>query len=172
LSIFKTSTIFLAKLIFHMKITLDEKMWQMLTALQENAQIPLKQLSAHVGLSIAATADRLNRLLNTGVIQSISAQVNPLLTGYSVRAFIGITAAQPGKRALLEKLQRSPEVIECHHVSGASSYVLTVLAKDLQDLERFLGTINVYGETSTSIVFSTPISRRGIVKPGSIKRKQ
>ena len=39
----------------------------------------------------------------------------------------------------------------------------------LGHLERFLGAINGYGETRTSIVFSTPIARRGLVPPGGTR---
>ena len=38
------------------------------------------------------------------------------------------------------------------------------VARDLPDLERFLGDINGYGETRTSIVFSTPIPLRGLAR--------
>jgi Lrp/AsnC family leucine-responsive transcriptional regulator len=48
--------------------------------------------------------------------------------------------------------------------------MMIVVGQSLAELERFLGTINVHGETHTSIVFSTPIERRGIVKPGSLRR--
>lgn len=47
---------------------------------------------------------------------------------------------------------------------------MTVVATSLADLERFIGTINKYGETRTSIVFSTPIARRGLVPPGTARR--
>jgi len=57
-------------------------------------------------------------------------------------------------------------VLECHHVAGADSYMMIVVSRSLSELERFLGTINGYGETRTSVVFSTPIERRGIVRPG------
>jgi len=43
--------------------------------------------------------------------------------------------------------------------------VMQVVARDLPDLERFLGDINGYGETRTSIVFSTPIPLRGLARP-------
>jgi len=69
------------------------------------------------------------------------------------------------KAELIDKLRASARVLECHHVSGEDSYVLQVVAFDLPDLERFLGDINGYGETRTSIVFSTPIPRRGVVRP-------
>ena len=94
-------------------------------------------------------------------------EYDPARVGYGVKAIVGITAAQPGKQRLLAKLAQTPQVLECHHVAGADSYLMTVVARDLPDLERFLGTINGYGETRTSIVFSTPIPRRGLVPPGA-----
>ena len=84
---------------------------------------------------------------------------------------IGISVQQPGKQALLDKLRQSPEVLECLHVAGADSYLMQVVARSLADLERFIATINVYGETRTSIVFSTPIARRGLVPPASSQRE-
>ena len=100
----------------------------------------------------------------------VHAEVDAASAGYAVRAIIGITVAQPGKKGLLDKLRSAPEVLECHHVAGADSYIFNVVARDMRDLEQFIGTINMYGETRTSIVFSTPISRRGVVKPGVSKR--
>lgn len=56
-------------------------------------------------------------------------------------------------------------MLECHHVACADSYVMTGVAGDLQDLERFLASSISYGDTRTSIVFFTPIPRRGLVPP-------
>ncbi|MEW6707553.1 MAG: Lrp/AsnC family transcriptional regulator [Pseudomonadota bacterium] len=145
---------------------LDDKAWKLLLALQQDGRAPLKTLAAAAGLSLTATAERLKRLHEAGVLRGVHAEVEPALAGYGVRAIVGITVMQPGKRPFLDKLRRAPEVLECHHVAGADSYVMTVVARDLQDLERFLGSINAYGETRTSIVFSTPIARRGLVRPG------
>jgi Lrp/AsnC family leucine-responsive transcriptional regulator len=82
-----------------------------------------------------------------------------------VQAIVGITTLQPAKKPLLAKLRTLPEVLECHHVTGADSYLMTVVARDLPDLERFLGAINGWGETRTSIVLSTPIPRRALGRP-------
>ncbi|MEF7615114.1 Lrp/AsnC family transcriptional regulator [Aquincola sp. MAHUQ-54] len=144
---------------------LDDKAWRLLQALQADGRAPLKALAAAAGLSVPATVDRLERLQAAGVIRSIGAELAPARVGYGVQAVVGITAPQPGKQRLLDTLQQSPEVLECHHVAGADSYLMTVVARDLADLERFLGTINGYGETRTSIVFSTPIPRRGLKPP-------
>lgn len=144
---------------------LDEKSWLLLQALQEDGRAPLKVLAAKVGLSIPSTTERLRRLQESGVVRNIVAQVEPALAGYSVQAVVGITVFQPGKRQLLDKLRQLPQVIECHHVAGADSYLMTVVARNLGDLEQFLGSINMFGETRTSIVFSTPIPRRGLQPP-------
>ncbi|CAG9238758.1 AsnC family transcriptional regulator [Paraburkholderia tropica] len=150
-------------------LQLDTKAWALLMALQEDGRAPLKTLALAAGLSVPATVERLKRLQEAGVIRSVGAEVDPALAGYPVRAIVGITVQQPGKKAFLDKLRRAPEVLECHHVAGADSYVVTVVSRSLEQLERFLATINGYGETRTSIVFSTPIPRRGLVAPGSAR---
>ena len=150
-------------------LSLDAKAWQLLLALQQDGRAPLKTLAAAAGLSVPATVERLKRLMEAGVVRSVSAELDAALAGYSVRAIVGITVLQPGKKAFIDKLRRAAEVIECHHVAGADSYLMTVVTRDLEDLERFLASINSYGETRTSIVFSTPIPRRGLVPPGSTR---
>lgn len=148
-------------------LQLDPKAWALLNALQADGRAPLKTLAEAAGLSVPATVERLKRLKDAGVVRSVSAELDPALAGYPVRAIVSITVQQPGKKAFIDKLRRAPEVLECHHVAGADSYVMTVVTRDLSDLELFLSSINGYGETRTSIVFSTPISRRGLVAPGS-----
>lgn len=150
-------------------LQLDDKAWQLLLALQADGRAPLKALADAAALSVPATAERLKRLKDAGVVRAVGAEVDPAQAGYLVRAIVGITVLQPGKKAFLDKLRRAAEVLECHHVAGADSYVMTVVARDLTDLERFLASINGYGETRTSIVFSTPIPRRGLVPPGSAR---
>ncbi|MGN6579453.1 MAG: Lrp/AsnC family transcriptional regulator [Bordetella sp.] len=148
-------------------LQLDAKAWALLMALQEDGRAPLKTLALAAGLSVPATVERLKRLKDAGVVRAVGAELDPEQAGYSVRAIVGITVVQPGKKAFLDKLRRAPEVLECHHVAGADSYIVTVVSPSLEQLERFLGSINRYGETRTSIVFSTPIPRRGLVPPGA-----
>ncbi|MDT9001366.1 Lrp/AsnC family transcriptional regulator [Paucibacter sp. APW11] len=151
------------------KLQLDAKAWALLMALQADGRAPLKTLAQAAGLSVPATVERLKRLTEAGVVSAIGAEIDPALAGYPVRAIVSSTVQQPGKKAFLDKLRRAPEVLECHHVAGADSYVMTVVSASLADLERFLASINGYGETRTSIVFSTPIPRRGLVAPGAAR---
>ena len=151
-------------------LQLDDVAWRLVSALQANGRASLKSLAKACGLSVAATAERVQRLMDAGIVLGIHADVDVAAAGYGVRAIIGITVSQPGKKGFLDKLRSAPEVLECHHVAGADSYIFSVVARDMRDLEQFIGTVNMYGETRTSIVFSTPIARRGVVKPGVAKR--
>jgi len=137
-------------------LQLDDKAWRLLQALQADGRQPLKALAQVAGLSLPATAERIKRLEEAGVITGMHAEVSPAALGYGVRAVVGINVPQPGKRQLIERLTQMPEVLECHHVSGADSYLMTVVATDLVHLETLIASINIYGETRTSIVFSAP----------------
>ncbi|MDD2924562.1 Lrp/AsnC family transcriptional regulator [Rhodoferax sp.] len=144
---------------------IDEKSWRLLQAVQADGRQPLKALAQAANLSLPATAERLKRLEEAGVISGYHAEVSPNAVGYGVRAIVGIQVPQPGKRQLIDKLLQMPDVLECHHVSGADSYLMTLVATDLPHLEALIAQINIYGETRTSIVFSTPVPRRGLSPP-------
>ena len=146
---------------------LDDKAWKLIEALQADGRAPLKTLAEASGLSIAATAERLKRLQASGVVRGVHADLDPARLGLPVQAVIGITVAQPHKQALLKALRSRAEVVECHHVTGADSYLMTVAVADMGALEAFLGDINRWGETRTAIVMSTPIPRRGLRRPAS-----
>jgi len=146
-------------------VQIDDKAWRLIQALQADARLPLKALAQAAGLSLPATAERLKRMEEAGVISGFHAEVPPSAAGYGVRAIVGINVPQPGKQSLIAQLQAMPEVLECHHVSGADSYIFTVVARDLGHLEGLIGAVNLYGETRTSIVFSTPVPRRGVSRP-------
>lgn len=144
---------------------IDDKSWRLLGVLQADARCPLKTAAAAAGLSIPAAAERVRKLEEAGIIRGYHADISPAAAGYGIQAVIGITVPQPQKRKLLDLLGRSPQVLECLHVTGADSYLLRVVAADIAELEQFIGTINGYGETRTSIVMSEPLPRRGLQRP-------
>lgn len=144
---------------------IDAKAWKILAALQRDARLPLKRLAEEAGLSLAATSERVKRLEESGVIAAYRASLDAEKLGYGVVAVIGITVPQPDKARLVDLLKGLPEVLECLHVTGQDSFLLRVATRDIRHLERFVGGINHYGETRTSIVMSSPIPLRGITRP-------
>ncbi|MDH4654860.1 Lrp/AsnC family transcriptional regulator [Pseudomonas sp. BN606] len=144
---------------------LDAKSWRILQVVQREGRISLTDLASKVALSLPATSERLKRLEEAGVIEAYRASVSPEKAGYQVMALIGMTTPQPEKARLITQLQTMPEVLECLHVTGQDSFILRVVTRDIRHLERFVGSINHFGETRTSIVMSAPIPLRGVEPP-------
>ncbi len=144
---------------------IDARSWKILEAIQADGRMSLTELAEKVALSVPATSERLKRLEEAGVIEGFRAVVAPEKVGYGVMALVGITAMQPDKARLLAQLEQMPEVLECLHVTGQDSYILRVVTRDVRHLEQFVGSINHFGETRTSIVMSAPIALRPLAPP-------
>jgi len=144
---------------------MDDLDWVLLGALQRNGRMSFTELARQVRMSIPAVTERVRRLEEAGVIEGYAARVNAAAIGYQVGAMVGITVPQPAKAKFLKLLESIPEVLECHHVTGADSYIMRLVAANMTDLERLVERINLYGETRTSIVMSTPLAMRGLAPP-------
>ncbi len=146
---------------------MDELDWKVLALLQDNGRVSYTELARQVHLSVPAVTERVKRLEAAGVVEGYTARINPAAAGYPVSALIGITVPQPAKAKFLKLLETIPEVVECHHVTGADSYVMRFVATSMTHLEQLIERINLYGETRTSIVMSTPLPTRGMARPPS-----
>ena len=144
---------------------MDKFDWKLISLLQRNGRMTYTDLGREVLLSVPTVTERLKRLEEAGVIEGYVARVNPVAAGYAVSAMVGITVQQPAKAKFLKMLETVPEVLECHHVTGADSYLIRLVALNMSDLERLIERINLYGETRTSIVMSTPLASRGVEQP-------
>jgi len=144
---------------------MDKLDWKLISLLQRNGRMTYTDLGREVLLSVPTVTERLKRLEEAGVIEGYVARVNPVAAGYAVSAMVGITVQQPAKAKFLKMLETVPEVLECHHVTGADSYLIRLVALNMSDLERLIERINLYGETRTSIVMSTPLASRGVEQP-------
>ena len=59
--------------------------------------------------------------------------------GLNLLAFIMVSWSNPKvEAAFLERVKASPDVLECHHITGAWNYLLKVRVGTTRDLERFL----------------------------------
>ncbi|WP_028535386.1 Lrp/AsnC family transcriptional regulator [Paludibacterium yongneupense] len=144
---------------------IDGKSWRILECLQAEARLSLTELARAVELSVPAVSERLKRLEEAGVIKGYHARVATEKVGYTLCAIVGITVPQPYKQTLLDVLTAMPEVTECHHVTGADSYLFRLVARDVAHLEALVARVNHLGETRTSIILSTPLAERPLLPP-------
>ncbi|MEF3090632.1 Lrp/AsnC family transcriptional regulator [Raoultella scottii] len=131
-----------------------------LACLAEDARISLKVLSARVGLSSPGTAERVKRLEERGVIQGYGARINLAALGYGLQALVRVRPL-PGLLQKVNKyIQAMPECIECDKVTGEDCFVMRLTVRDIAQLDTLLDGLAEHAQCNTSIVKSSPVTRR------------
>jgi Lrp/AsnC family leucine-responsive transcriptional regulator len=143
---------------------LDHIGWNILKELQENARIPFAELGRRVGLSTPAVAERVRNMEDAGIIRGYRAEVDPITCGYKVLAFIRVNVAGDKLQHFVELAKTRPEVLECHRVTGAESFVLKMAVTDMNHLESAIDSLMPYVATTTSMILSSGITW-GPVRP-------
>ena len=145
---------------------LDATNRSLIGELQADARLSLAELGRRVSLSSPAVAERLRRLEEGGVITGYRATVDPRRLGYGFGVVIRVRPA-PRKLAIVADIARStPEVVECHRVTGDDCYVAIAYVRDVEHLERVIDRFVAHGQTTSSIMQSSPVQRRPIMAPG------
>jgi Lrp/AsnC family leucine-responsive transcriptional regulator len=139
---------------------LDETDRKIIGELTANARISFAELGRRVNLSSPAVADRVQRLERAGVITGYRAELDPRALGFGLTAIVRVKPA-PGRLAQIPKLAAElPQVGECHRITGEDCFYLTLYLRSIDELSGLLDRFLDYGETTTSLVNATPVTRR------------
>lgn len=139
---------------------LDDYGRKLLEALQQDARASFADLGRRIGLSASATAERLRRMEDAGIIRGYAVEIDRAALGLPILAIIRMTCDGPRYRPFLKFVKELPEVRECHHVTGGDAFFLQVTAASIEELERVIERLLPYGIPTTSIVLSSPVARR------------
>ena len=150
-----------------MENMLDQTNRLLLAELQSDARLSLAELGRRLNLSAPAVADRLQRLERARVITGYRAEIDPKAVGYPISAIVRIRPATRQLHKIPELAREIPEVVECHRVTGEDCFVLKLHLRAMDDLEGLLDRFIVYGQTTTSIVHSSPIAGRPLEVPAA-----
>jgi Lrp/AsnC family leucine-responsive transcriptional regulator len=143
-------------------VLLDEIGRNLLSALQEDARLSYAELGRRVGLSPAATAERLRRLEEAGVITGYRVEIDREALGLPVLAIVRLSCDGVKYRPFLKAVLTMERVMECHHVTGGDAFILKVVAESVEELGRVVEKLLDFGVPTTSIVFSSPVARRAL----------
>ena len=146
---------------------LDATNLRLIAELQADARLSLAELGRRVALSSPAVAERLRRLEEAGVITGYRAVVDPRRLGFGFGVVIRIRPAGRKLALVAEILRDTPEVVECHRVTGDDCYIAFAYVRDVEHLERVIDRFTPHGQTTTSIMQSSPVPRRAVTPPGS-----
>jgi Lrp/AsnC family transcriptional regulator, leucine-responsive regulatory protein len=142
---------------------LDATNRQLIEALQDDARLSLAELGRRVGLTAPAVGERIGRLEDAGVIRGYHADVDPRALGYQISAILRIRPSARMIPKVAELARETPEVTECHRVTGEDCFVMRLHVRDMLHLEELIDRFVLYGQTTTSILQSSPVAGRGLV---------
>ena len=133
---------------------LDRKI---LSILSQNARIPFKDVAAECGVSRAAIHQRVQHLIENGVIIGSGFHVNPKSLGYTTCTYVGLNLERGSMyRDVVERIATIPEVIECHFTTGSYTMLVKLFAKDNEQLMDLLNNKiqSIPGVVSTETLIS------------------
>jgi Lrp/AsnC family transcriptional regulator, leucine-responsive regulatory protein len=135
---------------------------ELLSALQDDARRSYADLGRLVGLSAPAVAERVRRLEAGGAIDGCHAAVDLKKAGYGIVGFVRLSSPLELAPQLERLAVETPEVLEFHRVTGTEGFVMKVGVSSVEHLDRVVHKFLPYGQTTTSIVLSSPVTWRKV----------
>ncbi len=144
------------------KPALDDTDRKILQELQNDPRQSMSQLAKQVGISAPTAAQRTSRLERRGVIRGYRVDVDPAALGRPVAAYVRIRPGPGQLPRIAELVQRTEEVVECHRITGEDCFLVKVHVPTVTALEEVLDKFLLHGQTTTSIVQSSPVPWRQV----------
>lgn len=144
----------------------DRRNVELLALLRDAPRLGISELARRVGMSAPAVRERILRLEEAGIIRGWRLDLDAAALGYPVAAYVRVRPA-PGQLPKVAALAQSlPQVVECHRVTGEDCFVMKVHLPSINDLDEVLDQFLAHGQTTTSIIQSTPVPARSLPLPG------
>ena len=133
---------------------------RLLQELQADARVTMAELGRRINLSAPAVAERVLRLERGGVITGYRAEVDPKAIGYPIGAVVRVRPTTRHLQKIPELAKEIPEVVDCHRITGEDCFFIRLHLRSMDDLEGILDRFLVLGQTTTSIIHSSPVAGR------------
>ncbi|MFC3448869.1 Lrp/AsnC family transcriptional regulator [Amycolatopsis speibonae] len=141
---------------------LDDLDWQLLELLQSDGRLTFSELGRRVSLSAPAVTERVRRLEEKGIITGYSAGVDLTKLGLPIEAMVRAKVRSLDTPRFRETILALPQVLDADHVTGDECWLVRVACRNTMELEELVERMQRYGETTTSLVFSSPVRRRAV----------
>jgi len=148
------------------KSVLDGTNLDLLRQLRSAPRIAISELARRVGMSAPAVRERIARLEDLGVIARWRLELDPVALGFPLLAFVRVRPMPGQLPKVAELAQRIPQVVECHRTTGEDCFIMKVYFVAMEELDGVLDQFLAHGQTTTSLVQSTPVPPRDLPLPG------
>ena len=147
------------------KPQLDEINLRLLAELEHDPRSRTTELARRLGVSAPTVRERIARLEESGVIRGDRLELDPAALGLPVGAWVRLRPGPGQIPRIIELAGRTPEVVECHRISGEDCFLIRVQVASIGGLEAVLDKFLVHGQTTSSFIVSTPIKPRSVPLP-------
>lgn len=135
---------------------------RLLQELQSDARVTMAELGRRISLSAPAVAERVQRLERAGVITGYRAEIDPKAIGFPIGAVVRIRPTTSRLQKIPELAREIPEVVDCHRITGEDCFFVKLHLRSMDDLEEILDRFLALGQTTTSIIHSSPVVGRSL----------
>src|SRR3954464_10398340 len=139
---------------------------RLLKELETDADRPNVELARLVGLSPAATLNRVRRLKAPGVARRITARLDSAAAGFSLQVYLLVTLArhdEAAERRFNAEVAALENVISADTVAGEIDAILMIVARDVAELHVVLSRLSTRGGAQRLIT----LLRLAELKPSS-----
>lgn len=133
---------------------LDDYDYRILKILNENSRLSYAEIGRKISLSQSATKERVQNLIDNGVIKQFTVEVDYEKLGYSLKVVISLKFKNDEFRRFIDDVHRFPEILSCKRVTGESCLITECVLKDSRHLEQLIDRLISYGIPTTAIQLS------------------
>jgi DNA-binding Lrp family transcriptional regulator len=136
---------------------IDELDARLLLILRAYPRIGVVEVARRLGVARGTVQARMDKLAARGVITGFGPDIEPARMGYPVLAFVSLEIVQGRLEEAVEGLEKVPEVLEVHGVTGDRDLLCRVVARDNTHLQDVINAMLHTGAVrrSTSAISMT-----------------
>jgi len=145
---------------YDFQVELDAVDWKILSLLQQDGRMSFTSLGREVSLSAPAVTERVRRLESLGVITGFTAVVSPSRLGLPIESIVRVRVRSLDTPRFRTQVLVLPQILDADHVTGDDCWLLRVVCRSMVELEELVEVMQRYGDTTTSLVFSSHVRNR------------
>ena len=137
---------------------------RLIALLAEEPRIGVLEAARRLRVARGTVQARLDKLIGRGVITGFGPDIAPVALGFGVTAFVTLEIRQSrGHNPVAAHLERIPEVLEAHTITGSGDLLCRIVARSNADLQRVIDEVVAYDgiqRASTIIALAEQIPYR------------
>lgn len=138
--------------VLHMKF--DEIDIAILSELQKNSRLSIRELSKRINLSPPSVTERVNKLEDSGIIEGYTIRINKKKLGLSIDCIMKITMKNGEYNKFKNFIKNHRRSEWGYRIAGDGCFLVKLSVKNLEEIEEFINDISEYSLTTTIIAFS------------------